>query len=204
MTGRPLQPRHPRDFDAFYTGTPASDIGRPQPAFEALAGTGELAGRVLDAGCGTGEHALMAAARGLAATGIDTAPAAIATARRKAAERGLPVRFLVGDVIRLAPWGEQFDTVLDSGLFHVFDDADRVAFVESLAGAIPVQGRYFMLCFSDAQPGVGGPRRVSQGEIRGAFGAGWRIDAIEATTMGLRANPQGARAWLASITRLAG
>jgi hypothetical protein len=30
-------PRRPEDFDALYAGTPPWDIGRPQPAFLALA-----------------------------------------------------------------------------------------------------------------------------------------------------------------------
>lgn len=34
----PLRPRHKHDFDEMYTGTPPWDIGRPQPAFLALAG----------------------------------------------------------------------------------------------------------------------------------------------------------------------
>ena len=51
------------DFDAAYSGTPPWDIGRPQPAFLALAEAGALRGRVLDVGCGTGEHTLMAAGR---------------------------------------------------------------------------------------------------------------------------------------------
>ena len=52
-------------FNAVYdAGPPPWDIGRPQPAFVELAGQDMLAGRVLDVGCGTGEHALMAAARG--------------------------------------------------------------------------------------------------------------------------------------------
>src|ERR1700735_2878166 len=55
---------------------PPWDIGHPQPAFLALARSGELRGRVLDIGCGTGEHALMAAGLGLDATGIDVAPRA--------------------------------------------------------------------------------------------------------------------------------
>ena len=47
----------PRTWDDSYTGeTPAPwDIGRPQPTFLRLAEEGLLAGRVLDAGCGTGE-----------------------------------------------------------------------------------------------------------------------------------------------------
>jgi len=53
------------DFDEMYTAIPPWDIGRPQPVFLALAEAGAMEGSVLDAGCGTGEHVLMAAARGL-------------------------------------------------------------------------------------------------------------------------------------------
>jgi SAM-dependent methyltransferase len=60
-----FRPRRPEDFDALYAGTPPWDIGRPQPAFLALAEAGAVRGRVLDVGCGTGEHALMAAGSGL-------------------------------------------------------------------------------------------------------------------------------------------
>ena len=69
----PMRPRRHEDFDASYAGTPPWDIGRPQPAFLALAEAGTIRGRVLDVGCGTGEHALMAASMGLEATGIDSA-----------------------------------------------------------------------------------------------------------------------------------
>ena len=120
-------------FRAMYdAGPPPWDIGRPQPAFLELAEQGVLAGRVLDVGCGTGEHALMAAARGLDATGIDAVPRAITLAQRKARDRGLAARFLVWDALRLPDLGEEFDTVVDSGLFHVFDDEDRRRFVASL------------------------------------------------------------------------
>src|SRR5215471_17083728 len=47
----------------------------------------------LDAGCGTGFLAFELAARGHRATGIDFAPAMVAEARRKAAERAVAVRF---------------------------------------------------------------------------------------------------------------
>jgi 2-polyprenyl-3-methyl-5-hydroxy-6-metoxy-1,4-benzoquinol methylase len=74
----------PHDFDSSYEGTPPWDIGHPQPAFLALARSGALTGRVLDVGCGTGEHALMAAELGLDATGIDFSPRAIRLAEQKA------------------------------------------------------------------------------------------------------------------------
>src|SRR5882672_60513 len=89
------------DFDAMYEGTPPWDIGRPQSAFVRLAEAGDLRGRVLDIGCGTGEHALMAAGLGLTATGVDAAPTAIGIARRKAEERKLEARFIVADALDL-------------------------------------------------------------------------------------------------------
>src|SRR5271165_4144493 len=116
------------DFDASYAGTAPWDIGRPQPVFLALAEAGAISGRVLDVGCGTGEHTLMAARLGLEATGLDFSAAAIALAEAKGRDRGLTARFQVGDALELAALGEQFDTVLDCGLFHVFDDGDRRLF----------------------------------------------------------------------------
>src|SRR5215469_15898662 len=102
------------DFESIYMqGIPPWDIGRSQPAFAELAERGLLAGRVLDAGCGTGEHALMAAALGLEATGLDVAAAALAIARTKARDRRLDARFVQLDALMLSSLGERFDTVLD-------------------------------------------------------------------------------------------
>lgn len=184
-----------------YTTTPPWDIGRPQPVFARLAQAGVIRGRVLDAGCGTGEHALMVAGLGLAVTGIDAAPSAIAAAKRKAAERGFAVRLLVWDALELAGLGEQFDTVLDSGLFHIFDDERRARYVEALAVVVPPGGQYLMCCFSDRQPGDWGPRRVSQAEIRASFGSGWRVDSIEPAQFETNLNPPAVEAWLSTIIR---
>jgi len=164
-----------------YTGTPPWDIGRPQPAFQRLADEGALRGRVLDAGCGTGEHTLMAAALALDALGVDTAPAAIELAQGKARERGIAARFLVWDALDLGSLDGRFDTVLDSGLFHVFDDEARARYVASLEAATAAGAWYHMLCFSDREPGDWGPRRVSRGEIEDSFAGRWRVETIEPT-----------------------
>jgi len=197
----PIGPDRTVEFDSAYEGTPPWDIGHPQPAFLAVARSGALVGRVLDVGCGTGEHALMAAELGLDATGIDFSPKAIRLAENKARERSLDPHFLVVDALELESRGGQYDTVLDCGLFHVFDDRDRARFVRSLSSIVVPDGCYFMLCFSDQQPGDWGPRRVSKAEIQSSFADGWRVVSVESSRIEITIDPEGAHAWLAVITR---
>lgn len=194
-------------WDDSYTGsTPAPwDIGRPQPAILRLAERGLLAGRVLDAGCGTGENTLLAASGGADAVGVDVSPRAIERARAKAASRGVQAHFEVADALRLGDLGLTFDTIIDSGLFHVFDDDSRSRYVASLASVLRPGGHCFLMCFSDRQPGNLGPRRVSQDELRAAFSDGWLIVSIQADAF--EVNPgvfdtARAQAWLATISRV--
>jgi SAM-dependent methyltransferase len=188
-------------FEASYQATPPWDIGAPQPAFAQLAADGRLRGRVLDVGCGTGEHVLLASEVGCEAVGIDIAPSAIRLAEAKAVARGLPARFVVGDARRLGSLGERFDTVMDCGLFHVFDDEDRPRFVDSLAQVVDQGGCYFMLCFSEEEPPGWGPRRVTQAEIRAAFVSGWDVETIEPTELHVTIRTEPVRAWFATIRR---
>ena len=93
--------------------------------------------------------------------------------------------------------------VIDSGLFHVFDDADRARYVTSLASVLPSGGTCYLMCFSDRQPGTMGPRRVSQEELRAAFSDGWAVASIVAEAF--EVNPglgtPTVQAWLATIRR---
>src|ERR1700760_4077516 len=195
---------HP-EWDASYTASPPApwDIGRPQPTFVRLADEGRLTGRLLDAGCGTGENALLAASRGADVTGIDVAPTAIARARAKASGRGLTARFEVADVLDLGRLSLTVDTVIDSGVFHVFGDDDRARYVASLASVLRPAGTCYLMCFSDQQPGDWGPNRVRADELRAAFSDGWAVRSVAAGSFDI--NPlQGitrVHAWLAVISR---
>ncbi len=158
---------------------------------------------MLDAGCGTGEHTLLVAERGLDVLGIDISPAAVRLARAKAAQRGLDATFEVGDVLALDRLGRTFATVIDSGVFHIFDDADRVRYVMSLGAVVDPGGVVHLLCFSEHTPGATGPRRVTQAELRAAFADGWDVERIEAARLEVREDyaPEPAHAWLARIVR---
>jgi 2-polyprenyl-3-methyl-5-hydroxy-6-metoxy-1,4-benzoquinol methylase len=67
--------------------------------------------RWLDLACGTGAVAERAAAAGATVTGLDLAPALIETAKERAAELGLEIRYVVGDVERLELEDASFDKV---------------------------------------------------------------------------------------------
>ncbi len=195
-------------FEKAYQGQAPWDIGEPQPDVVQLAESGAIAGTVLDVGCGTGENALYLAARGHEVWGIDFIPTPIERAKAKAEQRGLTVHFQVGDALKLDGLGRTFDTVIDSGLFHVFHDQERLTYVQSLARAVSPGGVVHLLCFSDQEPPGQGPRRVTQQEIHSAFRDGWDVESIRATrfkaaesadAMGL--SPGGPKAWLVTVRR---
>jgi cyclopropane fatty-acyl-phospholipid synthase-like methyltransferase len=195
-----------KTFETAYAGQAPWDIGKPQPALAALAD--RITGAILDAGCGTGDTAIFLASRGHTVTGIDFLEEPIRRAKRKAAERGVAATFLVKDALTLRDWNERFDNVVDSGLFHVFSDADRHRYVAGLATVLKPGGRVFLLCFSDAEPGTQGPRRVSKQELHDAFAQGWSIEAIEPVRLEIRPDFKdvtfsegGPKAWLAVIRR---
>jgi cyclopropane fatty-acyl-phospholipid synthase-like methyltransferase len=170
------------DWNKVYRGSPPWDIGRPQPAFEALAKGGEIRpGAVLDIGCGTGDNAIMLAQRGCTVTGIDLARDAVRHANAKAAERRVPASFTAGNALALDRCfgAGAFDAAIDSGLFHVLADAERPVFARQVCHVLKPGGRYFMLCFSDKERGEYElPRRVSRREIEATFGKLLRINYI--------------------------
>jgi cyclopropane fatty-acyl-phospholipid synthase-like methyltransferase len=119
---------------------------------------------------------------------------------------GIPLRVM--DALALKELPEVFDSVIDSGLFHVFGDEDRRRYVEGLASVLKPGGRLFLLCFSDAEPGDQGPRRVSKKEIEDAFADGWVVESIEPSRYEVRPDPTdpsfsdgGPKAWFVVVRR---
>lgn len=194
-------------FENAYAGKAPWDIGKPQKPFVDVAD--QIRGVVLDSGCGTGELALFLAGRGCQVTGIDFLEEPITRAKRKAAERGATAKFLVKNALSLQDWSERFDNVTDCGLFHVFNDADRKGYVAGLATVLKTGGRLHLMCFSDAEPGTQGPRRVSKQELQQVFADGWAVESIAAVRFEIRPDctemafsEGGPKAWFLAARRL--
>ncbi|OBF29379.1 SAM-dependent methyltransferase [Mycobacterium sp. ACS1612] len=198
--------------DAYRTNTAPWVIGEPQPAVVELQRAGWIRSKVLDIGCGTGEHTILLTRLGYDVVGIDFSSNAIEQARANAADNGVDARFEVADAMNLDP-DAAYQTILDSALFHIFDRGDRMRYVHSLHGALRQGGLVHVLALSDAGRGFG--PQVSEADIRGAFAAGWALEALHTTTYRGVVNeaqadaiglPAGTRvdepAWLARARRL--
>jgi len=189
-------------FDSMYDGIPPWDIGRPQKEIINAVKRGEISGKVLDVGCGTGDHVMYLAGLGQEAWGIDFSPNAIKKAKQKAERRRVSANFRVLDALQLQSLGNKFDSIIDSGLFHVFSDEERLEFSESLSSVLRSGGSYHMLCFSDKEPkDWGGPRRVTQKEIRDTF-KHWRLNYVSEARFESNFHEDGGMAWFSYLTKV--
>ena len=94
--------------------------------------------RVIDVATGTGNAALLAAARGSHVLGIETEPALLASARRRASAN-LDVRWVEGDAEALPVTNEYADVVLS--VFGAMYAADHAAAARELVRVLVPYGR---------------------------------------------------------------
>ena len=188
-------------FDSAYRGTPPWDIGRPQKEFTELVRHGEITGSVLDIGCGSGDNALFFAEEGFEVWGIDSSPLAIQKAREKGATTRSHGTFSVLNALELTRLNRTFDTATDSGLFHTLSDADRPLFAKSLAAVLSHKGTYFMLCFSDKEPGAMVREELQNGRSGRPSRTGGQSGISGRRRSKATPGPKDPCAWLTSIAK---
>ena len=121
-------------------------------------------GKALDLGCGTGANAITLARHGWQVTGVDFAPEAIRTSRRKAAAAGLEIVFHVADVSDLRMLTGPYDYVLDIGCLFALGEKERVKYAEGLARLTRPRGWYMLYAWLP-KPGQGGTWGISAEEV---------------------------------------
>ena len=107
---------------------------------------------VLDVACGTGGIAERVARRGAEVTGVDFSSTLVETARRRAEDEGLSIRYELGDA-EVLPYGDASFDVVVSAFGHMFAP-DQVAAAGELARVCRPGGRLGLACWTP-QGGVG-------------------------------------------------
>lgn len=171
-----------REQGRFEGGPPPWNIGEPQPELAALIDSGKFRSDILDAGCGVAELSLTLAAKGYTVLGIDLTPTAVAAATKAAADRGLSTAtFEQADITSFTGHDGQFNTVVDSTLFHSLPVEGRDGYLRSIHRAAAPGARYYVLVFAKGafpEEWQERPNQVTEDELRAAVSRHWEIDEI--------------------------
>ena len=186
-------------FDHLYQfESPPWEIQRPQTCVQNAFRGGDIEGPVLDLGCGTGHNTVWMAEQGLVATGIDVSAVAIQRARALASQAQANVTFDVADA-RSYVSKEKFQTIVDSAVFHIFDDEDQSRYLHAAKNALVAGGRLVGFGFSDEEPGDWGPRRLSKSQLELCFADGWDLVSLDKVAYEIvRDEPVKAWRWIAT------
>ncbi len=138
-------------------------------------------GRMIDLGCGSGEHTVALAARGWKAIGVDQVGGALRRARQRAESRQVTAEFVQTDVATLDPaqLGSGFDFFLDVGCFHGLSDPQRAAMGRAVTGLAGPAATLLLLAFKAGAAPRPLPRGADAADIEQAFPQ-WRIVDTEA------------------------
>lgn len=139
--------------------------------------------RAIDLGCGAGANAIYLAQNGFDVTGVDYAEAAIETAKVRAMDAGMQVRFVVDDLTNLQHITGKYDFLLDYGVLDDLRMPNRELYLKNMLPLTRPGSRYLLWGFE--YPLRWWERLVpfydlpfKQGEIEGRFGPYFEIERI--------------------------
>ena len=133
------------DYARVYDSIGQSSFSRRMVDFVTaeLARIGIGEGRLLDLACGTGSAAIELARRGFSVTGVDSSPAMLREARRKATEAGIAAEFLQMDVRELDLVGEvDAATCLYDSLNYLLTVDEVASVMQRVGGALRPGGAF--------------------------------------------------------------
>ncbi len=145
--------------------------------------------RAIDLGCGTGAMTVYLAQNGWTTTGVDFSPVARRKAAERAADAGVELTILPGDLTADTIPGAEgpFELLLDWGTLDDFKGQQRRRMAALMTRLAAPAARCFLYCFFaplDELPRISfsGPSRLSPsiqpGEMEELFGADWAIEHL--------------------------
>lgn len=135
-------------------------------------------GKFLDLGTGPGTQAIQLAKRNFEVTATDISPNAIKNAQKLSHK----INFLVDDILNSQLSNNEFDFILDRGIFHIFDISQRPQYVKQIKRILDDNGILFLKCMSVDEKNIPDndmPHKLSKQEIVDSFSDGFEIESIE-------------------------
>ncbi|HSX46625.1 MAG TPA: methyltransferase domain-containing protein [Patescibacteria group bacterium] len=109
-------------------------------------------GCALDIACGTGNYSVYLAQHGFnEVVGIDFSENALQIAKKNNEKFGLPIRYIFGDVTKLAEVlrKEQFDFILDYSILHHLNPSVTENYAGQCVDLLKPGGKLLLVCYSD-------------------------------------------------------
>jgi SAM-dependent methyltransferase len=137
-------------------------------------------GRALDTGCGSGRDAVYLAKRGWRVTAVEVVDEALATARRRAAEEGVDVEWVKGDVGRLDRLGLEpgYSLLYDFGCIQGLDDPARRGAAAGLT-KLAAPGALLIVFAFRARRRLVLPRGMDEADVVALLGDAWDLESSE-------------------------
>ena len=136
-------------------------------------------GTALDIGTGSAVWGMRLAQRGWEVTGVDIVEKALDRGRERAAEEGVEIRLVNGDVTALGETGvgSGFRLLLDTGTFHGMNEGQREDMGRGVTAVAAADATLILDCFSPRWRGPL-PRGASREDVEKAFPE-WEITDVE-------------------------
>ncbi len=144
------------------------------------------AGVALDAGCGTGRHAVWLAEQGWTVVGVDSVDKPLRQGRARAEAAGVAelTSFVRDDVAHLAnvPTNPPYDLVVDIGCYHGLRPQEQAAFATWVTRNTRTDAHVVIHAVTP-RSGIG-PKGIDALNLSAAFGPTWAITTAPSTTTG--------------------
>lgn len=133
-------------YNFMYLTNPPWDTGITPPELVSFIESSPP-GKALDLGCGTGTNAIYMAQKGWEVSGVDFVGRAIQTARLKARQARVQVKFYLDDVTHLKGIAGPFNLILDIGCFHNLQESDKKTYIQNLERLLATGGTFLIYAF---------------------------------------------------------
>jgi len=137
-------------------------------------------GKFLDLGTGPGTQAMQISNLGFDVKGSDLSNSAIERAKKLYPNAS----YIVDDILNSKFLDNEFDFILDRGVFHVFKPEQRPLYLTQIKRILKENGILFLKCMSVKEknlPGDKTPYKYSKHQIKEFFENDFEIEAIKDT-----------------------